>query len=266
MTWPQRSLVGWPRRIAIVGAAIIAAVAAVAVPAIAVAAGPAGSSQAALPIAARIDVQVQLQTAETSLQQDIEARISAMDANGLDLDRTPLAVPLLAPLVRGAVLDHGTFPAASQTVEAEAQPPLKVERHAGGLRLRGQLPPGSVGTVRARTIIGVRDARLALGLRGVAAQTWATVVVLSAAPARVQLQVDQPARVSAAEQGAERLVGAALAQPLRAGEVAVFAVADLPVAARAPQRALAVLAVVAVAAMVWLVGLQRRRAGVGAHG
>lgn len=206
---------------------------------------------------ARVDVQIQLQTGEASLEQSVEARVSATDGAALDFDQSPLLLPLLAPAVSGGVLDHGVVPQSAQTVEAEAAPPLRVERKDGGLWLRGQVARGTVGVVRARTVIGVRRAQLALGLRGVGERTWATVVVLAAAPARVQLAVDRPARVSVVEQGSERLVGAALAQPLGYDEVAVFTVTDLPLAARAPQHALAVLAIVAVALAVWWMGLRR---------
>lgn len=219
---------------------------------------PIAQVHAAGPEKAKVVAQMQLQVDENNVQATVEARIAADGPEALDLDKAPLQLPMPAPVVGDAVLDRGTLPATARTVEFTADPPLKVEHRAGGLVVRGQLATGQQATVRARMVLGFKAPQLRVGVRGVGAKTWTSLVVMSAAPARIGLQVSKPARISTFEQGNERLVGASLGQPLARDEVAVFQLDDLPATAEAPRKALVSLGVAVTLVACWLIA--RRRA------
>ncbi len=234
----------------LMGLLAVAAVALVALPAMA---------QPQVGSGARLDVQYQLQVDETYLLVTVEAKVAGNQGQAVDLDAHPLRLPLLAPMIGGAVLDHGALPNAAQSVEVEGVAPLRVDKQDGGLVVHGKLGAGEVGTARARTVVGFASSHLDLGIVGTANQTWASLVVVMAPPTRVRVAVSRPARVSTAEQGSERLVGASLAQGLQQGETVTFSLDDLPANAAAPRRILSGLALFAAVAAAWY-GLRQRRA------
>ena len=203
-------------------------------------AGLVPASAWALPCAeAVIDAQAQIEVDEGRLVCTIDMQIRADDATGLQCAKAPLALPLLVPSVGQTVLDRGTLPPNSQHVEVSAVEGVQIDKRDGALWLASDVTPSQWAGVRLRYPIAFDDATLQLGVRGAGLRTWYSVVIQAQPPARVQLAVQAPARVSRLEQGSERLVGAALAQPLPRGSVATFVVSDLPAAARQPGRALA---------------------------
>lgn len=219
---------------------------------------PAGTAAAVAAVPPlRIETQVQLSVDEDRLSASLEYSLSNGESHPIDLTAAGFLLPLPAPVVGGAVLDRGSIPAAAQTVEAEVTGDIKVERQRGGLAVVGILAPGAQATVRARYFIGYSDSTLRLGLRGAGKATYATVVVASSVPGRTRLTTDRPARSLRYEQGDERLVGLAMAQPLGPNEVAVLELADLPAPAAAPRRALTSAAVSFGALALWW--LLRRR-------
>lgn len=207
---------------------------------------------------ARLEVQAQVQVEETHLLVTVEAKLTGDQGRALDLDRSPLQLPFPAPVIDGVVLDRGTMPSTSQGVDTDAVAPLSIEKANGGFLVRGKLRGGQVGTVRARVMVAFKAAQLRLGIAGVGAATWASFVVMMAPPTRARLSVDRPSRISTYEQGNDRMIGASLAQNLKAGEVAVFELNDLPAQAQAPRRLLSGMAVAMATLFAWL--LSRRRA------
>jgi len=197
-----------------------------------------------------IDAQAQLQTDEGRLTCVLDIQVRHPKGESLECAKTPLLLPLLAPAVGNAVLDAGTLPPTSQHVELQTPDGVVVKKEQGGLLLASDVAAGSAAGLRVRYPIAFVRPDVTLAVRGAAARTWYSVVLQSQPPARLQLRVDQPSRVSRLEQGTERLVGAALAQPLKNGEVARFVLGDLPAEARWPKRWLAlgagVLALLAV--------------------
>lgn len=216
--------------------------------AVAAAAGP---TAGALVPPLRIEAQVQLSVDEDRLSASLEYRLSNPESRPIDLTAAGFLLPIAAPVVGGTVLDRGSIPAAAQSVEAEVTGDIKVERKQGGLAVVGVLAPGAEATVRARYFVGYSDSTLRLGLRGAGKETFATVVVASSVPGRSRLTTNRPSRALRYEQGEERLVGLALAQPLGPNEVAVLELADLPAPAAAPRRALTSAAVSLGALALW---------------
>ncbi|MBI5610721.1 MAG: hypothetical protein HY902_17725 [Deltaproteobacteria bacterium] len=235
------------------GLALLAVIAATAL-------GRPALAQAQSAAGARLDVQYQAQVDETYLLITVEAKIAGDVGQAIDLDAHPLRLPLLAPMIGGAVLDHGALPNGAQSVEVEGVAPLRVDKQDGGLLVRGTLKAGEVGTARARLVVGFASSHLDLGIVGTGSETWASLVVLMAPPTRVRVAASRPARVSAAEQGNERLVGASLAQGLQRGETATFSLDDLPASPAMPRRVLSGLALFAAVAAAWYGLRQRRRA------
>lgn len=219
-------------------------------------------AQAAVP-PLRIDAQLQFSVDEDRISTTVEYRLSNAAGRPIDLNAAPLVLPLPAPLVGGLPLDHGTIPAAAQSVEAEVTGDLKVERKLGGLVAVGVLAPGAEAMVRGRFFLGYKNSTLRLGIRGAGLQTYATVVVASSVPGRTRLATDRPARNLRLEQGDERLVGLAFAQAIGPGQVAVFELADLPAPPAAPRLALtSAAASLAALALFWLL----RKRNESAHG
>ena len=216
-----------------------------------------GSANAEIVPPLRLEAQVQLSVDEDRLSVNLEYSLSNGETHPIDLTAAKYLLPLPAPIVGGTVLDRGSIPAAAQTVEAEVTGDIKVERQRGGLAVVGTLAPGAQATVRARYFIGYADSTLRLGLRGAGKATYATVVVASSVPGRTRLTTDRPARSLRYEQGDERLVGLAMAQPLGPNEVVVLELADLPAPAAGPRRALTSAAVTLGALGLWW--LVRRR-------
>ena len=226
-------------------------------------------AQAAEPLAqvavppVRIDAQLQFSVDEDRITTTVEYRLRNAAGQAIDLTAAPLMLPLPAPLVGGLPLDHGTIPAAAQSVEAEVTGDLKVERKQGGLVAVGVLAPGAEAMVRGRFFLGYKNSTLRLGIRGAGLQTYATVVVASSVPGRTRLATDRAARNLRLEQGDERLVGLAFAQAIGPGEVAVIELADLPAPPAAPRLALtSAAASLAALALFWLL----RKKNESAHG
>jgi hypothetical protein len=190
--------------------------------------------------------QIRLDEGRVFVQSEYHLRVHGA---GIATLKKPLRIPLLAPVVGGVVLDAGVLPVQGQSVELEQEGKIQIARQNGGLEVTGTITQEQPGVVRVRYPVAVRGTSLRLGIAGRGNHTWMTVVVQGAAPARVRLAVDRPARLSRFEQAADRLVGASLARPLRNGEVAVFALEDLPGPPRTVRRGLlglgAVLAILA---------------------
>ncbi len=213
---------------------------------------PALASPAGLAVpAVRIEAQVQLSVDEDRISTSVEYRLTNTESRSIDLTAAGFLLPVPAPLIGGAVLDRGSIPAAAQSVEAEVTGDVKVERKLGGLAVVGTLAPGAEATVRARYMLGYSDSTLRLGLRGAGKQTFATIVVASSVPGRTRLTTDRAARSLRYEQGDERLVGLALAQPIGPNEVVALELADLPAPAAAPRRVLTSAAVSLGALALW---------------
>ncbi len=210
---------------------------------------------------ARMEVQAQIQLDEGRLFVQQEVRIAADRPVELALDATdPLWLPLLAPVVGDVVLDRGVLPAQAQALQVETDGPLKLVRLQGGVQLTGRLLANQTASVRSRLQIDVGASDLDLGLRATAGHVWASVVLVAQAPARPTFKSRLAARHSRYEQGKERLAGAVLVAPMAYGEVAHFALGDLPVSAPGPRRALAwVAGLLALAALSWLVADRARR-------
>lgn len=183
----------------------------------------------------RLDAEAQIRIDEGRVVVQMELQLHVERAGELPLADWP--VPLLAPIVRGLVLDR-VLPPTSQAIDSQAEGAVKVERKAGGLVATGTLTPAAAGIVRVRYVVPAAEARLVLGWRPSAGRNWLTAAVVAVDPARVQLAFDRPARTSRFEQGRDRLAGASLAQPLRNGEILRLGLADLPTQPRALQRAL----------------------------
>jgi hypothetical protein len=209
------------------------------------------SAQAQAPGGVRVDVQCQAQVDESYLLVTVEAKITGDGGQAVDLDARPLRLPLLAPVVGGAVLDHGVLPNGAQSVEVEGVAPLRVDKEGGGLLVRGKLKAGEVGTARARMAIGFADSHLELGMVGPGSQTWVSFVVAMSPPTRLKVTVSRPARVSQVEEGNERLTGASLTQGLQPGEMVVFSIDDLPASPAGPRRVLSGLALFAGVVGAW---------------
>lgn len=175
-----------------------------------------------------IDAQAQIRLEEGRLAVQAEYHLRLSEPGVATLQAVPLRLPLLAPVVAGVPLDAGLVPAQGQSIEIEQQGKIKVLRRAGGLLVTGAVTQEQPAVVRVRYSIGLHATQVQLGLAGRGPRTTMTLVVQAAAPARVRLAVDRPARVSRLEQGNERVTAATLAQPLPDGEVATFALADLP--------------------------------------
>jgi hypothetical protein len=73
----------------------------------------------------------------------------------------------------------------------------------------------------------------------------------------LRLASDRPAKLSRLEHDRERLVGAGLAMPLRAGEVASFVVADLPGPPPAIRKTLLLLVMIMTVGVTGLLWSQR---------
>jgi hypothetical protein len=159
----------------------------------------------------------------------------------LRFERTPLDLPLLAPTVRGVVVDRGSLPPTAQTIETEVQGGVTVERVQGALQVRGFVDPSNPGAVRVRYPVAFEDANLALGFRGATGKTTLEVAFGYLPPVRLQLEVDRGARVSRFEEGRERVVGAFVSQPLRQGEHVTIQISDLPAVPHGPRRLLLIL-------------------------
>lgn len=189
----------------------------------------------------RLDAEAQIRIDEGRVTVQMELQLHVERAGALVLDGFP--VPLLAPIVRGSVLDR-VVPPTSQALDSQAEGAVKVERRAGGLVAIGTLTAAQAGIVRVRYSVPAKEANLVLGWRPTAGRSWLTAAVVAVDPARVRLAFDRPARTSRFEQGRDRLTGASLAQPMRMesalknGELLRVGLADLPTPARAVQRAL----------------------------
>lgn len=194
--------------------------------------------------------QIRLDEGRIFVQSEFHLRVRGP---GIATLKKPLRIPLLAPVVGGVVLDAGVLPMQGQSVEVEQEGKVQIDRRDGGLAVTGTIAQEQPAVVRVRYPVALRNSGLQLGIRGHGRHTWMTVVVQAAPPARVRLAVDQPARLSRFEQGTDRLVGASLARPLTEGEVAIFALEDLPGPPRAVRRGLlglgAVLAILAAGAL-----------------
>lgn len=190
----------------------------------------------------------------------------AVDRPGtVRFDRTPLDLPLLAPTVRGVVVDRGSLPPTAQTIETEVQGGVTVERVQGALQVRGFVDPANPGAVRIRYPVAFEDSSLALGFRGATGKSTLEVAFGYLPPVRLQLEVDRGARVSRFEEGRERVVGAFVSQPLRQGEHVTIQISDLPAAAQGPRRLLMILGALLALGAAVVVGqgaMARSRRGV----
>jgi hypothetical protein len=218
-------------------------------------AAPAAADPAAWATRVSAAVEAQAQADEGRVVVNLSLVLLADGAGPVPLDG--FAVPLLVPVVRGAVVDRGTVPAAAQSVEVEAEG-AQIERKQGALLLQGMATPDSPVRVQVRYMVPAPSPTVQLGLVGRARETQVTVAAGGVAPVRMRIESQRPARVSRVEQGRERLIGATLAQPLAAGEVAVFALRDVPGPPRVLARGLVwVAALAAVAAALWTWGVRQ---------
>ncbi len=152
--------------------------------------------------------------------------------------KAPLTLPLLAPAVRGEVLDRGTLPSAARHVEVMLEGDAEVTRTKGALQLHGTVAPGRPVSVRVRYPIATIGDTAHLGLRGVVGETQLAVAAVGVRPARPRVTVNRPARGGSQNEGRERLAGVALLRPLAEGETVLLTVHDLPTQAAWPRRAL----------------------------
>ncbi len=194
--------------------------------------------------------QAQLQVGEDSLTVLLESQFRLERAGKLDFDRQVFVLPLLVPAVRGAVLDRGVIPQVTDQITVEAEGALTAQRRDGGLQVRGVLEAGTPAVVRAQYTIPFKASQLGLALQGRAGRTLLTVYVIAAPPVRAQVALDRPSRPIRMEEGTQRVVGAALAQALKPGEVAALTLTDLPAPLVWPQRMLLILGALAVLAAV----------------
>lgn len=167
-----------------------------------------------------------------------------------------LVVPLLAPAVGDVVLDQGLLPDGVRSVDVKVQGDGEVVARNGALRLVGSVAPSRPLVLRVAYPIAVASPRLALGFRGLLAETRLTIAVVAVEPAAPRIASERPARIGSHREGRERLVGMALLQPLAQGDVARVTLHDLPSRARAPGRVLA-----AAVGVVLLLGLGVAAAG-----
>lgn len=220
----------------------------------AVVALPAAPTVVVPPDRIEIDAQAQIRLEEGRLVVQAEYQLKLREPGVATLQAVPLRLPLLAPVVGGVPLDAGLLPVQGQSIEIEQQGSVKVARRAGALEVTGAVSQDQPATVQVRYSIGLHATHVQLGIVGRGPRTWMTVVVQAVAPARVRLAVDRAARVSRFEQGSDRLTGASLARPLQDGEVAIFALADLPGPARNVRQGLlglAALLLVLATATLW---------------
>jgi len=189
-----------------------------------------------------IDAQIQMRVDEDNLVQLTEYRLHVERPGVVDLNRTPLTLPLLVPAVDGQPLDDGTLPARSAAVQTQVKGSVKLRQQHGGLQVVGTLSMGHAATVRVSYPIAIDRDRVTLGMRGAGERTWFTLAAAMTPPVRVQLALDRGSRTSRFEEGRDRLVGASLAQSLLPGEVALVRMTDLPVQPRWAHRVLVSLA------------------------
>ncbi len=204
-----------------------------------------------------VQVQARVQEGQVLFQQDLRWTLPATVGH-VSLDG--VTVPLLFPAVGepAVVVDRGILPATTENVDVEAEGGVKVLRKNDSLVLQGGVDGGKTEFVRVRFALKLNASVLPLGLSGHAAgRTWLAFAMLAGPPARVALALDRPGRLSRFEEGRERIVAAALTQPLAPSDVVRLTIRDLPTPARQPGRTLAWFA--GAVALTGLTGLARRR-------
>ncbi len=156
----------------------------------------------------------------------------------------PLVLPLLAPAVRGAVLDRGVITKATKNIEVQTRDAVKVLRGGGGLALVGRVAPGRPVTIRVHYGMSIKATAIDLGLRAVVGQTSFAVATIASPPVLIEMSVDRPARVAEHREGRQRYTGASIIHPLKRGETARVRLIGFPAKSTWPGRALGGVALV----------------------
>ena len=208
----------------------------------------------------------QRQLTDDDVEMDVRANLSVRDggtSTWLEItittgtpgvrtwtQRKPLILPLLAPAVRGAVLDRGAITKATKNIEVQTRDAVKVVREGGGLALVGSVAPGRPISLRIRYGMAIEEPMIDLGLRGAVGKTTMSVATIATPPVLLSMSVDRPARVAEHREGRERYTGASIIHPLKRGEVVRVRLIGFPARAAWPGRMLGGLTV----AMVLLFG------------
>ncbi len=208
-----------------------------------------------------IDAQIQGRLDENRLIMLAEYHLSAAGPGVISLQDSPLVLPVLAPVIGDVVLDQGVLPRAGQAMELESSGTVKAERQDGWISVQGKVVAGQEAIVRLQYYIGFSSSHLALGMTGRGERTWFTFALQGQAPARVRIDAPGPARMTKAEEGANRLVGLGIAHPLADGELAVLELDDLPGPPARLQKSLLLGALAILSVAVLAIGRRRQPAG-----